>query len=214
MAGLGNEIPVVKAPQQRMVLHCQTVTVNAEKFSWQRMLLNAVVVIQHGLGAPAEGQNGENMILGPADIIHQLRPVLHLFKFQTFHRRPGNDEAVVITVFYVREFQIGLVQIGIIRVGRLPGHRPGKIHFHLQGVVAQQTQQLQLCRFFQGHQVQDQNLQGTDILCHRPFLRNGNDSFPQQIFYCRQLVCDFYRHNFFLLAAGEVMVKVFEDDSV
>ena len=134
------------------------------------------------------------MILGPADIIHQLRPVLHLFKFQTFHRGPGDDEPVVIAVFYVRELQIGFVQIGIIRVGRLPGNGAGKIYFDLQGAVTQQTQQLQLRRFLQGHQIQDQNLQGTDILRHRPFLRNGNDPFLLQIFYSRQLVCDFYRH--------------------
>ena len=155
MAGLGNEIPVVKAPQQGMMLYRQTVTVNTEKFPRQCVLLHTVKIVQHSLGAPAEGQNRKYMILRPADIIHQLRPVLHLFKFQTFHRGPGDDEPVVIAVFYVRELQIGFVQIGIIRVGRLPGNGAGKIYFDLQGAVTQQTQQLQLRRFLQGHQIQD-----------------------------------------------------------
>ena len=158
------------------------------------MFLNTVMIVQHCLGGPAEGQYGEHVALGPLYVIHQFLPVFHLFKLEAFHRRPRDDKTVIIPVFDVRKLQIRFVQIGIVRMGCFPGHGTGKVHFDLQWTVSQQPQQLQLRGFLQGHQVQDQDLQRADILGHGPLLRNGDNSFFLQVFHCRQLVCDFHRH--------------------
>ena len=116
MPGLGDKVTVVEATEQGMMLHRQPVRINAEQLAGQGVLLHAVVVIQARLRSPAVVQNGKCMILGPLDIIRQFLPVIHIFKFITFHRRACNDKAVIILVFDIGEFQIRLVQIGIIRM--------------------------------------------------------------------------------------------------
>ena len=46
-----------------------------------------------------------------------------------------------------------------------------QLHLYLQGGVGQFAQQLGLCDDLGGHQVQDQQLQGADVLMKSPVLR-------------------------------------------
>ena len=61
---------------------------------------------------------------------------------------------------------------GILRRMTLQFHE-GDIH--LQGCIRQQTDQVRLCRNLQGHQVEDDNLQRTNILRMRPAVIHNED---------------------------------------
>ena len=54
MAGLGNEVPVIEAAQERMVADRQLVFVDTEELCWQKNLFDAIEMIERGLGTPAE----------------------------------------------------------------------------------------------------------------------------------------------------------------
>ena len=73
--------------------------IHAEEFFRQLPLLQAVMIIQARLGAPADMQCAVYVRFAPFHNAAQLLPVVHIFKFQIFHRRAGNDHTVVAPVF-------------------------------------------------------------------------------------------------------------------
>lgn len=54
MTGLGDEIAVVEAPEERMVGQGEIVLVNTEEFPWKDSLFHTIVPVQPCLGGPAE----------------------------------------------------------------------------------------------------------------------------------------------------------------
>lgn len=77
MTGLGNEIAVVEAPEERMVGQGEIVLVNTEEFPWKDSLFHPIVPIQPCLGGPAEMEGGEHMTVGPVEKFQHFRPVIH-----------------------------------------------------------------------------------------------------------------------------------------
>lgn len=57
-----------------------------EQFFGQRVLGNAVVVVEAGLGPPAHMESGMDMSLGPLHNVAQLRPIVHIREIQIFYR--------------------------------------------------------------------------------------------------------------------------------
>lgn len=196
MARLGDEVTVVEAPQQGMVFHGQVILVDAGKLFRQEMFLDPVMVIQSGLGAPAIIKDGKDVALGPFHVFREFLPVVDVFEVIAFDGRSRDEEAVIVAVFDVLEFQVGRVQVGVVRVGRFVRDRAAEIDFDLDGGISQKAQQHELRRFFQGHQVQNQDAQGADVLRMGPLFRDCDDSFLPQIVYGGQLVVDFDWHTF------------------
>ena len=65
MPRLGDEVTVIEAPQEGMVLLGQLVFKDTEELGRQETLFDAIVVIQGCLGAPAKVERREGMCLGP-----------------------------------------------------------------------------------------------------------------------------------------------------
>ena len=132
MTGLGDEIAVVEAPEERMVGQGEIVLVNTEEFPWKDSLFHPIVPIQPCLGGPAEMKGGEHMTVGPVEIFQHFRPVIHFFIRHFFHRRPGNDKAVIFPVLNIIKGEVIFIQVRPVRMGGFPGSDTGKIHIQLQ----------------------------------------------------------------------------------
>lgn len=111
MTGLGNEIAVVEAPEERMVGQGEIVLVNTEEFPWKDSLFHPIVPIQPCLGGPAEMEGGEHMAVGPVEIFQHFRPVIHFFIGHFFHRRPGNDKAIIFPVLNIIKGEVIFIQV-------------------------------------------------------------------------------------------------------
>ena len=136
VAGLRDEVAVVKAAEERVVIHREAVLVDAEELSGEDALLYSVVTVEPGLCRPAEMQGGEDMGIGPFEIFHHLRPVLDFFVGHLFDGGSGDDEAVVFLILDVIESEIVLGQVGAVRVGGLARCDAGEIDRELQRGVA------------------------------------------------------------------------------
>ena len=126
------------------------------------------------------------MGLAPGHDLGQLLPVIHLFKRQLLHRRPGDDKPVVPLLPQLGEGPVKVEEV--LRRG-VPGLMAGNLHqldIHLEGGVAQQPQQLGFCLDFFWHQVQDSNPQRTDVLPGGPVLPHNKDVLLLQHRYRRQ----------------------------
>ena len=77
----------------------------------------------------------------------------------------------------------------------LVGSGVHQFQIHLQGRIAQQTTQLRFRGNLGGHQIQQHNLQRTNVLGQRPVLRHNKNILLLQRFRCRQIVGDSDRHT-------------------
>ena len=76
----------------------------------------------------------------------------------------------------------------------LMARRAAEIYFDLEGRIAKQAEELQLRRFFQGHEIEDEDAEGADILMEGRALVYGKNSFFMKQFFGRQAVCNFNGH--------------------
>ena len=136
VAGLRDEVAVVKAAEERVVVHREAVLVDAEELAGEDALLYSVVTVEPGLCRPAEVQGGEDMGIRPFEVFHHLRPVFDFFVGHLFDGRAGDDEAVVFLILDVIEGEIVLGQVGAVRVGGLARRDAGEIDRELQRGVA------------------------------------------------------------------------------
>ena len=76
----------------------------------------AVMIIESGLSAPADMENGVNMSFAPFHYFTKLIPILNLFEGQMLNRRSGDDHSVKVSVFYIIENLIESEQMLLARI--------------------------------------------------------------------------------------------------
>ena len=74
----------------------------------ERVLRNAVVVVQSRLSRPADVERGMHMCFRPVHYFANLLPVVDLLKRKVLHRSAGDYEPVKVHVLYLVE---GLVEV-------------------------------------------------------------------------------------------------------
>ena len=89
---------IIKSAHQRNFTVCHPVWVNAEKLLGKLSFLNAVIMVKSSLCAPADMQGGGHMLLRPVHNVTDFLPVIHFFKGNVLHRRPGNNQTVKLSV--------------------------------------------------------------------------------------------------------------------
>ena len=150
--------PIVKAPEQGGGGLEHLVVKDAGELLLQRVLGHAIVIVQAGLGPPADVQGGVNVGSGPGHDLTQLLPVVHGLEIQVFHRGAGDDQPVVIGVLDLIKGGIEGFQMAVIHVLGDVADGLQKFHLSLQGAVGKFAQQLGLRDDLGGHQVQNQQL--------------------------------------------------------
>ena len=166
----------------------------AKHFFIQRFFLKTIKIIQARLGRPAEKNGRSYMLLCPAHDFRQFLPVVYFFKRHLFNWCSGNDHSIKFTFLYVCKCFIKFIKMtegSILRLMALHSH---KSHINLQWCVGKRTQKLQFCLLFQRHQIQDQNLDWTDILMHGTFFIHHKYIFSLKDLLYWQIPLCFDRH--------------------
>ena len=186
---------LVKPAQQRMIQVERLVLEHAEHLFRQRILLDAVVVIQRRLCAPADVERGIDVGFRPLEDLTQLVPVVHVFKVHLFHRRACDDHAVVFLVLDLVKRLIKMQHVLGGRVFAFVRSRLQQLNIHLQGRITQQAQQLRFGLDLGRHQVENQDFQRTDVLRLCARRRHNKNVFALQPLLCRQTVVNFNGHS-------------------
>ena len=195
MPGVGDEEHIVKAPEQDGSLVGDPVVKHPGQLFRQEHFPDAVMVIQRRLGRPADVEGAVHMGFAPLHDLAQLVPVFHLLERQQFHRGAGDDHAVKIPV---PDLVKGLVEGQHMFLRGVFRSAPGdfqQFHLDLQGRVAQQPCQLGLRGDLGGHQIQNQQMQGADVLGDGPLLAHDENIFRLQRFGRRQISGNLDRHD-------------------
>ncbi len=96
MPGLGNIKIIVHAPHDHLLPVQHAMPIDTGQLLRQEMLLNAVMMVEAGLGTPADVEGRKHMGFRPVHDLTELRPVLHLLKGNLLHRRTGYDQPVKV----------------------------------------------------------------------------------------------------------------------
>ena len=109
-------------------------------------------------------QGGGDVGLAPFHDLHQFFPVIHFFIFHLFYRRTGDNHSVELLIFQYIEVMIERLHVlyrCILRGMTLEFHES---HFDLKRRIREETYQVCLGGNLDRHQVEDHNLQRTDVL--------------------------------------------------
>ena len=108
------------------------------------------------------------MALRPLKDLADLLPVIHVLVFHLLHRCPGDDQPVKIASLNIRKTLVEFIQMTHGSIFCLMALYCHKSDIYLQRCVGKGTQKLKLCLLFQRHQVQNEDLNGADILMGFP----------------------------------------------
>ena len=164
VTGVGDVKHIIKAPKPGGAGTDDLVGKHAEQFLGQSVFLNAVVVVQPCLSAPADVEGGVDVFLAPLHDLTQLVPVFHIAEVQVFDRGAGDDHAVVGAILHLVKGAVEGAQMILVDVlGDVAGGLQ-QLHLHLEGGVGELAHELGLGDDLGGHEVEDEQLQRTDVL--------------------------------------------------
>ena len=195
VAGVGDVEHVVVAAEQHGAVVVQGMLVHAEELLLQGVLLDAVVVVEACLGAPADMQGGGDMGLAPLHDLAQLGPVVHLLEGDLLHGGSRDDHTVVLLVLDLVE---GLVEGQHMLLGGVAGLMGGgleQLQLHLEGGVADEARDLGLGLDLLGHEIEHENVEGTDVLGDGAGLGHHEDVFLEQRIGCGEKIGNFNGHG-------------------
>ena len=112
---------------------------------------------------------------GPVEDFLDLIPIGHLLKVECLYRGSRDDHTVELLLAH--HLKIAIEHHHVL-YRRILGGMTAELHetdLQLQGGIGKQTDQIGLRRYLQGHQVQDDDAQGTDILCGCPGIVHDKD---------------------------------------
>ena len=195
VAGVRHIENIVQSTHEWVIRVERMVRKNAEHLFFQRILGNAVVVIQPGLRAPADMEGGIHVCFAPFHNFAELFPIIHLFKGEMLHRRAGNNHAVKFFLAYIVKDLVKFEHMLSRGVFRFMRSRLQQLYLHLKRRVAQQAQQLCFGFNFGRHQVENQNPQRPDILRKGARFRHDENILQLQAMPGRQLIINFDWHG-------------------
>lgn len=132
---------------------------DAEELFAQIIFGDLVVVIQPGLGPPADVERGVDMSFGPFHDLAELIPVVHVGEIQILHRCSGDDHAVILLILDLMEGRIkGRQVLGVSILGNV-AQGVEQLYLDLERRVGELAQQLGLGDDLSGHQIQDKQVQ-------------------------------------------------------
>lgn len=135
------------------------------------------MIVEGGLSTPADVQGGINVGQRPPHDFAELIPVVHLFKRHLFHRRAGDDQTVKpLGADLVK----GFIEFEQVLAGGVFGNMAAHLqqfNVALDGRVAEQPQQLGFGFNLFRHQVEDGDVQRTNILAVSALLIHDKDVF-------------------------------------
>ena len=182
ISGMGSLENIVKATEERRVGFQDPVVEHAKELFRKRTLLDPIVEIETGLGTPANVERRVDMGLGPFHNFAELIPVVHLGEVQVLHRSTSNDHAVITPVSNLIKGGVKGGQVVLVGIMGLIAGSAQQLHRYLKGGVGELAKDLGLGHNLRRHQVEDQDIQRTNVLMHGPIFCHDEDILA---FQCR-----------------------------
>ena len=133
-------------------------------FVGSHALVDAVMVIQRSLRAPADVHRAVHVRFAVFKNGAKLGPVIYFLVGQHFHGRAGNDHAVEALGFDLVEGFVKRLQMRSGHMRALVGIHVQQRQLHLQGAVGQHAGDLCFGGDFRRHQIYQQDAQRADVL--------------------------------------------------
>ena len=185
MSGMWCKEHIVKPSYQRDLAVQDFVPEQTEHLVVKLAFLKSIEMIKTRLCSPAQKDRRGHVVRSPVHDLLEFVPVVYFFKFHLLDRSSCNDHSVKTSVFEIRKSLIEFIQMTDRSVSCLMALHCHKSHIHLQRCVGERTQKLKLCLLLEWHQVQDQDLDRTNVLMHSPSLVHNEYIFSFQNFFYR-----------------------------
>ena len=192
--GLWHEEAVVESSDYGLVGDEHAVLVYPRDLGRHLPLLDAVVVVQPRHGAPADVERRAHVGERPVHDGAELVPVVDVLVIDGLQRSAGDDHPVELAVADLIERPVEPGQVFGGGVLGLVGRHLQQRDVGLQRAVTEAPQDLCLGLHLRGHQVQDEDLQRTDVLGVGPPLSHDEDVLGLQDRSGRQVVGDLDGH--------------------
>ena len=191
----GDRELVVEAAQQVGVRPGDPVPEHAEHLALENVLGHAVEVVQRRLGAPADVEAAEHVLLGPLDDAGQFVPVVHLLEGHGLDRRAGDDQPVELLALDLVPGVIEVDQVAFRGVPRSVGTGLQQGHLDLQRGRAGETGDLGLGADLVGHQVQERDFERPDVLTNGVGFADDLHAFLLEHLAGGEIVVNLDRHG-------------------
>ena len=167
MSTLRTEKTVVLGSHQGMPWNQTSHWINAEQLPFERNLVHTSQ-IRKGKAGPTQPQGAGTALTSLFNQFHQLFPVVDLFKGQVFHRRAGDDQPVQGALGQrVLPADVQIPEVLLVPAFVGVGGESDPDRFDLQNRQPKGMQQVEFILFAQGHDVQNADPQGPDVLTFR-----------------------------------------------
>ena len=121
---------------------------------------------------------------GPSENARNLIPIGHFFELVGFNRSSRHYHSIELLMTH--SLKITIEHHHVLN-RRILGGMTLELHetdIQLQWGVGQQTDQVCLCGYLQGHEIQDDNLQGTNVLGRCPRVIHYKYILTLKYLYC------------------------------
>ena len=167
---------------------------HAEHLLRQLVLRHTVMEVDASLRTPANMEGRVHVRGRPLHDLAQLVPIVYVLEVKQLNRRAGDDHAVKMTVLDLIKRGVEGLQMLSRNVLRLVRRRFQQLNLDLQRSVGQLAQNLGLGDDFRGHEVHQQQLQGTNVLMHCAVFGHNEDVLALERRSCGQGVGDSNGH--------------------
>ena len=164
MSAMRHEELIVEATENRQSLHLDFVAEHTEHLLIERILRHTIEMIQTSLRRPTDIQSRSNMGMCPVEHFRDFFPIVHVLIRHLLYRSTCNNHTIELLFFQNIEVVIERLHVFyrcILRSMALELHEG---NFQLKRRIREQTNKVGLGRNLNRHQIEDDNLQRTDVL--------------------------------------------------
>ena len=151
-------------------------------------------MVDHRHSTPANAEGGMHIGLRPFEHFADFVPIGDIVEFQMLNRGTRNDQAVELLILHLLKRPVKLRHMRGSRVLGPVFRHADQRQVDLQRCRPDQPRELIFRLNFLGHQVQQPDAQGPDVLPHRLILGHDHDAFLCQDIIGGQVRWDFDRH--------------------
>lgn len=175
MAALRHIEDIIEATEDRLRWVERLLLEDAKHLLLERILRHTVEMIQSCLRTPTDIERGGDVRASPVEDLHDLRPILHILVLHRLDRSTRHNHAVKLLLGEFGEILVEHHHVLYRRILRGVALQLHKIHLQLQRGIGEKTHQVGLGGYLEGHQVEHDDFQWSNLLAVRPTLVHHED---------------------------------------
>ena len=148
----------------------------------------SVEVIETCLCSPANVKGGSHVGTGPIEYLLNLVPVFYFLIRKQLNRGSRYDHSIPFLFFEHCKILVKHQHVFDRRIFGRVASEPHKVDFYLEWCIGEQPDEVCFGRYLEWHQIEDDDLQGANLLRMSASLVHHEDVLFLQKFYCRKLI--------------------------